>query len=279
MMRTETSRFDGRGGRLFWRAWLPDGEAHGVVTLVHGVGEHTGRYEHVGQRLAGSGFAVYGEDHIGHGQSDGHRANIESMDAAADNVAAMMALAAERHPDVPRFVLGHSMGALITLHLATRAPLAVAGIVVSAPPLVIDAGGPVLRLVAPLLSRYTPDLGALAVDSPAVSRDPEVVRAYDADPLVHHGKLPARTAVEILNTARTVAHRLDRLTVPTLVLQGTSDRLANPAGATLIEQSAAAADLTVIRYPGLFHEVFNEPEQDTVLTDVVTWLEGHRHAQ
>lgn len=275
MTRTETGEFEGRGGTVFWRAWLPDEQARGVVVLVHGVAEHSGRYEHVGKWLADNGFAVYAPDHIGHGRSAGAKANIDSVDGAADNVATLLRTASAAHPDVPKFLVAHSMGSLITLYLATRAPLDVAGIAVSAPPLVISAGNPLQRLLAPVLSRLTPGLGVLQLDSSAISRDPEVVRAYDEDPLVFRGKLPARTGAEILRATEIVSHRLDRLTVPTLVLHGTADALAAPDSADLIEQHAATPDLTVHRYPGLYHEVFNEPEQETVLTDLTTWLHQH----
>ncbi|NKY44369.1 alpha/beta hydrolase [Nocardia cerradoensis] len=274
----DTGEFDARGGQVFWRAWLPD-RARAVVVLVHGVAEHSGRYDHVGKRLADSGFAVYAFDHIGHGRSGGGRSNIESIDAAADNVNTMLDIASAKHPDLPRFVLAHSMGSLITLYLATRAPLDVAGIAVSAPPVVIEAGNPVQRLLAPALSRWAPNFGVLQLDSAQISRDPEVVRAYDQDPLVYRGKLPARTATEILRGADFVLGHLDALRVPTLVLHGGADALAAPVGADRIEAGATATDLTVLRYPGLYHEIFNEPEREKVLGDLVHWLEEHTGAQ
>ncbi|WP_338773598.1 lysophospholipase [Nocardia vulneris] len=274
-IRTETGQFDGTGSGIAWRAWLPETQARGVIVLVHGVAEHSGRYAHVGRRFAGAGFAVYALDHIGHGKSAGSKANIGSMDGAADNVAAMLNIASREYPDVPRFLVGHSMGSLIVLHLATRAPVDVAGIVLSAPPLVIPLGNPLQRLVAPLLTRLTPNLGVLKLDSSQISRDPAVVRAYDDDPLVYRGSLPARTAVEILDTTTLVKQRLGRLTVPLLVLHGTGDAIAAPAGTDLIERGAGSKDLTAIRYDGLYHEIFNEPEQDEVLGNVVDWLEAH----
>lgn len=272
---TESGRFDGTGSEIAWRAWLPEVRARGVIVLVHGVAEHSGRYAHVGKRLAGAGFAVYALDHIGHGKSAGGKANIGSMDGAADNVAAMLNIASREHPQVPRFLIGHSMGSLIVLHLATRATVDVAGIVLSAPPLDIPLGNPVQRLLAPLLTRITPNLGVLKLDSSQISRDPEVVRAYDNDPLVYRGSLPARTAVEILDTTALVKQRLDRLTVPLLVLHGTGDAIAAPSSTDLIERNAGSKDLTAIRYEGLYHEIFNEPEQDEVLANVVDWLEAH----
>ncbi|MEU7632712.1 lysophospholipase [Nocardia sp. NPDC049220] len=271
---TETGEFDGTG-RVAWRAWLPDSSAQGVVVLVHGIAEHSGRYDHVGQRLAAAGFAVYALDHIGHGKSGGSKANIGSMADAADNVAAMLEIASREHPDGPRFLLGHSMGSLIVLYLATRAPIDVAGIVLSAPPLDIPVGNPVQRLLAPVLSRLTPNLGVLKLDSTMISRDPAVIAAYDNDPLVYRGMLPARTGAEMLEATTTVKGRLAQLTAPLLVLHGTADTIAAPSSSDLIERGARSKDLTVIRYEGLYHEVFNEPEQDKVLGDVVGWLTEH----
>ncbi|WP_194819295.1 alpha/beta hydrolase [Nocardia sp. XZ_19_385] len=275
MTRTEDGSFEGVGSRIAWRAWLPDGETRAVVVLVHGIAEHSGRYVHVGTRLADAGFAVYALDHVGHGKSEGGKANIGSMSGSADNVEGMLELASREQPGVPRFLLGHSMGSLIVLYLATRAPLKVDGIVVSAPPLDIPVGNPLQKLVAPVLSRLTPNLGVLTLDSSMISRDPAVVAAYDADPLVYRGKLPARTATEILQATDIVKARLDKLTVPMLVLHGTADALAAPSSSDLIERGAATKDLTVLRYDGLYHEVFNEPEQDKVLGDVVEWLQAH----
>ncbi|MEV6280449.1 lysophospholipase [Nocardia sp. NPDC051832] len=273
--RSAEGSFEGVGSRIAWRAWLPDGETRAAVVLVHGVAEHSGRYGHVGARLADAGFAVYALDHVGHGKSEGGKANIGSMAGSADNVEGMLEVAGREQPGVPRFLLGHSMGSLIVLYLATRAPLKVDGIVISAPPLDIPVGNPVQKLLAPVLSRLTPNLGVLELDSSMISRDPAVVATYDADPLVYRGKLPARTATEILQASETVKARLDKLTVPTLVLHGTADALAAPSSSDLIERGAASKDLTVLRYDGLYHEVFNEPEQDKVIGDVVEWLQAH----
>ncbi|GEM31777.1 monoacylglycerol lipase [Nocardia neocaledoniensis NBRC 108232] len=274
-MTTDTGEFVSAEGRIAWRAWLPESAPKALVVLVHGVAEHSGRYEHVGDDLAAAGFAVYALDHLGHGRSDGAAANIVSLDAAADNVATMLAFAGTAHRGVPCFLLGHSMGSLVVLHLVTRGPVEVAGAVLSAPPLDIAVGNPLQRLAAPLLTRFAPNLGVLTLDSSAISRDPEVVRAYDDDPLVYRGRLPARTAVEILQHTDLVKKRLATLTAPLLVLHGTADSIAAPTSADLLERGTGSSDVTVIRYPGLYHEVFNEPERDQVLGDLVDWLSGH----
>ncbi|MEU1986183.1 lysophospholipase [Nocardia sp. NPDC019395] len=273
---TQRGEFEHAGTKLARMSWVPAVPVSAVIVLVHGVAEHAGRYEYVGHTLAAAGFTVHALDHVGHGRSGriGARANLGSIDNAADNVEALLDLARTEHPGVPAFVIGHSMGALITLYLATRAPLDVAGVVVSAPPLIIDAGNPAQRLLAPVLTRLAPNLGVLQLDSSQISRDPAVVTAYDDDPLVFRGKLPARTATEILTAAGQVLDRLPRLRVPTLVLHGTADAIAAPASTDRIEQRAGTTDLTVRRYEGLYHEVFNEPERDEVLADVIAWLEA-----
>ncbi|OQS16983.1 lysophospholipase [Nocardia donostiensis] len=260
---------------MTWRAWLPQDAVRGVIVLVHGVAEHAGRYEHVGKRFSDAGYAVYALDHTGHGASAGARANIGSMDSAADNVAQLLEVAGQEFPEVPRFLTGHSMGALVVLYLVTRTPVDVAGVVVSAPPLDIPVGNPVQRLLAPVLTRLAPNLGVLKLDSSDISRDPDVVAAYDNDPLVFRGKLPARTATEILNASIAVKGRLDKLTVPTLAMHGTADTIAAPSSTDLIEKGAGTEGLTVRRYEGLYHEIFNEPEKDQVLGDVVDWLNAH----
>ncbi|WP_446223366.1 alpha/beta hydrolase [Nocardia sp. IBHARD005] len=274
-MTTDTGEFAGHGGKIAWRAWQPETALRAVVVLVHGVAEHSGRYEHVGAALADAGFAVYALDHLGHGRSEGPAANIGSMQGAADNVATLLDLAGVAHPGVPRFLLGHSMGSLVVLHLATRGPVDVAGVIVSAPPLDIPLGNPIQRLAAPVLTRFAPNLGVLTLDSSTISRDPEVVRAYDDDPLVFRGKLPARSAVEILQHTALVKRRLGALTAPLLVLHGTADTIASPSSADLLERDAGSTDVTVLRYQGLYHEVFNEPERARVLDDVTDWLSTH----
>ncbi|MRH92054.1 alpha/beta fold hydrolase [Nocardia sp. SYP-A9097] len=275
MTRNETGEFQGSAGRVFWQAWLPDGEPRAVAVIVHGYAEHSGRYAHVAARLNDAGIAAYALDHIGHGRSDGGNANVVSLDSAADNVQSLLNIAVQEHPGLPRFVIGHSMGGLTVAYLATRAPLDVTGVVLSGPAIVVDAGNAVQRLFAPLVSRLAPNLPVVKLDSNLVSRDAEVVRAYDTDPMVWHGGVPARTATEMLRAGTFVLAHLNQLTVPLLVQHGAADGLASPEGADLLERDAASKDKTVIRYDGLFHEIYNEPEQDKVISDLVTWLQAH----
>lgn len=265
----------GAGRTAYWQAWLPMDPARAVVVLVHGFGEHSGRYRAVGRRLADAGFAAYAADHRGHGQTSGRRANIERMSLVVDDLSSFVDFAVARGPGLPVFLIGHSMGGLIALQYATEAGTAeIDGLVVSGPAVEVTVGSALLKRIAGVLSAVVPDLGVadLKADD-KISRDPEVVRAYQQDPLVHHGKVPARTGAEILVTAEALPDRLTRLRLPLLLLHGSEDRLCAPEGSAMVHERVASADKTLRRYQGLYHEVFNEPEKDEVLTDVVTWIE------
>jgi alpha-beta hydrolase superfamily lysophospholipase len=260
------------GGSAYWQAWLPEGDARAVVVIVHGLGEHSGRYHHVGRRLAGAGFAAYAADHRGHGRSGGRRANIGRMAVVVGDLAGFVRFAAERCPGVRVFMLGHSPGGLIALQYATGDVPELAGLVLTGPLVQVESGSPVLERMAGVLSALAPNLGVLMVPPDAVSRDPAVVAAYRADPLVHHGKVPARTGAEILATTRALPARLPRLRIPLLLIHGTCDRLAPAAGSQLVHDGVASPDRTLRLCDGLWHEVMNEPERDEILDEIVGWI-------
>jgi alpha-beta hydrolase superfamily lysophospholipase len=269
------------GRFAYWQAWLPQDPARAIVVIVHGIHEHSARYAHVGTRLAATGFAVYAADHRGHGRSDGRRANIERMALIVDDLSSFVRFAAERHPDLPVFMVGHSLGGLIALHWATEPHatergILLDGLVVSGPAVEVMVGSALQRRLARVLSAVVPNLGVTAVDAEGkISRDPEVVRAYRADPLVYRGKVKARTGAETLAAMEGLPARLPRLSVPLLLLHGTDDRICALSGSTMVHDRASSPDKTLRRYQGLYHEVFNEPEREAILTDLVSWLNHH----
>ena len=259
-----------------WQGWTVDAPV-GVVVIVHGLHEHGGRYAAVAARLARAGYASYAVDHPGHGRSPGTRGNIGSMAGTVDGVAALVRLAAQRHPGLPLFVYGHSLGGLIALQYLTGTPDAgIRGAVISAPALDTSAASGVQRRVAPLLSRLLPDLGVLSLDAETISRDPAVVADYKTDPLNYTGKVRARTGSEMMLTVAAMPQRLRSLTMPLFVLHGGADRLVPTAASEMVPAHAGSPDLTRTVYPGLFHEPHNEPEKEQVLDDVVEWLDAHR---
>jgi acylglycerol lipase len=266
-------------------AWLPGDPARAIVVIVHGIHEHSARYAHVGTRLATAGFAVYAADHRGHGRSDGRRANIERMALIVDDLSSFVRFAVARHAGLPVFMVGHSLGGLIALHWATEPwatepwaaepDTSLDGLVVSGPAVEVTVGSALQRRLAGVLSALVPDLRVAAIDADQISRDPEVVRAYREDPLVDHGRVRARTGAEILATMESLPARLPRLSVPLLLLHGTDDRICALTSSIMVHDRVSSPDKTLRRYQGLYHEVFNEPERDQILTDLVTWLEQH----
>jgi alpha-beta hydrolase superfamily lysophospholipase len=264
---------DGVGGlRLYRQAWLPDADARAIVVLVHGVSEHSGRYHHVAARLVADGYAVHALDHRGHGRSQGPRALIDRMDNAVADVHALVQATAPAHPDIPVVMLGHSMGGLLAVCFALKHQEQLSELILSAPLAALEAASPATRLAARVLSVLTPRLGIVSIDSALISRDLEVVRTYDADPLVFHGKLPARTVFELEHAVRSLPPAVHAITLPTLIMYGSADRLCPPAGSLGLRDCIGAQDKTLNDYDGLYHEIFNEPEQERVLEDVCAWL-------
>jgi acylglycerol lipase len=265
----------GVGGlQLFRRWWRTDGDPPtAVVVLVHGAGEHSGRYEHVAERLVADGYAVHALDHRGHGRSQGPRALIDRVDHAVTDLDALVSAAVQHESaaSIPILMVGHSMGAMLALRYAIDHQHRLDGLAVSGALASIEAPA-ALRIVGHAISIVAPTLGLITIDASLISRDPAVVEAYRSDPLVHHGKLPARTAAEIADTVATFPGRVQEITIPVLIMYGTEDRLCSPAGSDMLGERIGSADKRVVPYEGLYHEIFNEPEREAVLSDLSGWL-------
>ena len=264
------------GARLHCKAWLPGGRPKAIVLLVHGYAEHLGRYEHVAARLNRSGYGVYAVDHWGHGRSDGVPGFVPAFSVYVDGVEALLAQVKTLQPAAPRILLGHSMGGLIAATTLLRGQHEFVGAVLSGPAIKAAQEPPALTIaIAKLLSRIVPQLGVLQLDGSLVSRDPQVVAAYRADPLVYRGKVGARLGAELFAAMNEVQANAARITLPILLLHGAQDGLAAPAGSEFLHQHVGSTDKTLNLYPGLYHEIFNEPEQQLVLGDMVAWIDGH----
>jgi alpha-beta hydrolase superfamily lysophospholipase len=265
-----------RARKLAWQSWSPAGDQppKGVITIAHGYGEHVGRYEHVAARLTAAGFLVYGLDHQGHGRSEGRRGRVSLAAAVTDLDQLIVTIAEGRNPGLPQFLVGHSMGGAIALRYAIKLQNRLDGLVLSAPLAAVD-GGKALHTFGRALGRALPGTPVSKVDPRLVSRDPEVVRAYIADPLNYHGPVPAAVARDFIIHVDSLAHDVAAITLPTLLMWGTADRLCPPSGDELVAANIGSKDLTVKRYEGLFHEIMNEPERELVLDDVVGWLDTH----
>jgi alpha-beta hydrolase superfamily lysophospholipase len=244
-----------------------------VVALAHGGLEHGGRYAHVAARFADAGLVTYAIDFRGHGRSAGRRGQIGRMSLLVDDLGRSVSLCGRQHPNTPIFVVAHSLGAMVALEYVTsRRPCDLAGLVLSGTGIDVSAIPKSQAAIAKALSAVAPNLGLVRLDSGLVSRDPAVAQGYDRDPLVYRGRAPVRTAAELVSSAERVARRLESVRLPLLVLHGEADVVASPDGARMVYERTCSADKTLTIYPGLYHEIFNEPEKDVVIGDVVTWL-------
>jgi len=263
------------GLELFRRSWLPADDPRAVVMLLHGLGEHSGRYQRVATALNEAGYAVEALDHRGHGRSDGERVHVASYDELMDDLEVFRALVEERHPGRPLVVLGHSMGGHLALGHALRHQDGLSGLALSAP--AVRAGEDISaaqRRMFGLVARFAPRTRLRALDATSISRDPEVVAAYRGDPLVFTGKVTAGLGWALLQEMATFPERYGELRLPILLQHGTADLLADVEGSREIEARAVHADVTAHYYEGLYHEVYNEPEHDRVIADLTTWLDA-----
>ena len=247
----------GAGARLHVTRW-PVAMPRAIVLIAHGLFEHAGRYAHVAARLNGAGYGVVAIDHLGHGRSDGTRGFVPAFSVYRDGMDALLAEVQAEWPRVPLLLLGHSMGGLIAVHHLLERQAAYAAAAVSGPAILPAAPPSALTIwISRLLARVAPRLGVVALDGDGVSRDPAVVAAYKSDPMA---------------AAREGAAQL---ALPLLVQHGDADRMAAPAGGQYLFDHAGSADKRLLRYPGLFHEIYNEPEQAQVLSDLVAWFDAH----
>ncbi|MFM9448623.1 alpha/beta fold hydrolase [Streptomyces acidiscabies] len=253
-------------GRIAVHEWAAPRPRY-VALLVHGYGEHLGRYEEVAGVLRGHGAAVLGPDHAGHGLSDGERVLVGDFEDVVTDAEAVVSVARGTWPGVPLVVVGHSMGGLIAARLAQRLGGQLAALVLSGP--VIGDWALPGRLLA-----YD-EIPDVPISPAALSRDPAVGAAYTADPLVWHGAMKRATLEAFSATLGTVASGGDLGRVPVLWLHGEDDRLVPLAGSRPgVERLAKGGSLTSYVYPGARHEVFAETNREEVFGDLTRFLDS-----
>lgn len=260
------------GTRLHARAWQPVGPARGTVLLVHGLGEHAGRYEHVAQRLVARGYAVVGYDHRGHGSSEGERGALQQpLDLICDLAAVVDELRARRVG--PLALLGHSMGGLVAARFVARNVRPVDALVLSSPALDpgLSAFNHALLAVSHLLAPGAQVPNGLDVNG--VSRDPGVVEAYRKDPLVHDRVTP-RLVRFIVDAGRYVLERAPHWSVPTLLMWAGQDKLVAPGGSARFAEAAPAGVVQAHCFAHMYHEILNEPDRDQVFGVLEPWLDA-----
>lgn len=271
MKNTEFSWQSKDGLQFFAQEWRPDGDVRAAVALIHGLGEHSGRYQHVAQYFTDHGLGVVALDHRGHGRTGGKRGH-GSYDTILDDIDHLLEETSQRFPGLPVFLYGHSLGGALVLYYTLKRRPQLKGVIATSPGLVpANASGGQITL-AKIMSVIAPGFQiANGLDVTGLSRDPEVAKAYTADPLVHN-KISARLGLDLLQTGQWIIQHAAEFPLPLLLMQGSADRLVNPIGA---RQFAAGLknNLTFKLYDGWYHELHNEVEKEVVLGDMVTWID------
>ncbi|MGC9363343.1 MAG: lysophospholipase [Fidelibacterota bacterium] len=263
-------------GELFEQAWMPNDQPRAVLLLVHGLGEHSGRYEHVAEYFTSKGIGIETIDLRGHGKSDGRRAYVDSFDDYLRDLDVFYKRAQERHYEAPLFLYGHSMGGTIAaLYIITRQP-EFKGLILSGILLKMGADiSPLLIKMAAIVGKYAPKMKTTKLDSASISRDPEIVRDYDEDPLNYREGFPARTGYESILAAQRILTQTESLTLPILIMHGSADKITNPEGSRELYEGVHSTDKTLKFYDGFYHEIHNDPEKERVFSDIFHWLELH----
>lgn len=264
------------GLNLFEQRWLPSRPPKAVIVILHGYAEHSGRYAHVADYLVTQGYVVETFDLRSHGKSEGQKTFIRSFDEFLSDVEIFLKRIQERHQGTNIFLLGHSMGGTIAMLFVINRKSALKGLILSGPTLKISKDiSPFLVRISSVIGALLPKLPTIKVDGNAISRDPDVVKKYEADPLVYRGGIPGRTGAEFNRATQLIQKQMESVTLPLLILHGTADRLSDLEGSQQLYERAQSKDKTLKLYEGWFHEILNEPGKEKVLADIVEWLEGH----
>lgn len=260
------------GVDLFEQCWRPaDATPTAVVVLVHGIKDHSSRYDELATALVRGGFAACGFDHRGHGRSAGPRFALHSFSRVMDDIDQYLSMTRERFPGAPLVLFGHSMGAAIApMYVIDRQP-AIAGVMLSATALrphvhPVEIAG--LRVAAAMF----PNAPLLSAPDGTFSPDAEVVADMGRDPLIHHGRGTARMAVELANAVRHVWAHAEEIRLPILILHGQADRATNPRGSLELHERVGSTDKTLELYPEAGHDLAHDPRRLDVQRDIVAWV-------
>lgn len=276
MVQTEGKFSDAEGRSIYYQYWTPDTVPRAVLLIVHGAGEHSARYQQLASYFTRRGYAIAALDHPGHGKSEGRYGHVNRFEDFVAALEIFQRKVAADFSGLPLILVGHSMGGLISGLYLLRHQQDFVGCVLSGPAIKTEIEPPALQmLLIRFLSLVAPTAGVLQLDATGVSRDPAVVADYVDDPLVNHGKMSARMVAELFKGMSDLQAGAKRITLPLLLLHGEADVMAAPEGSRFMYENAGSPDKTLKIYPDLYHEIFNEPEHESVFVDMLNWCDGH----
>jgi len=258
-------------------SWAPD-NPKAIVIIVHGYADHARRFSHVAEYLVQQGYTVHAADQRGHGASKAEsHGYFERFTTQADDLARVIEWAHAEPKGLPLFLLGHSVGGLLSLYYAISGQSALKGLLLSATYMATSKDVPAVQAtVVRTLNVIAPHVAIIPrVEAAALSHDQTVVNSYLTDPDVYRGKISAHVTVETVDASDHVLANLGKITLPILVMHGTADRIANPKSSQIIYVGVASTDKTLKLYDGFYHEIMNETDKARVLADIGDWLARH----
>jgi alpha-beta hydrolase superfamily lysophospholipase len=260
--------------KLYGQEWKPEGKQKAAIVMVHGLGEHSGRYEHVAEAFTQAGYSLTAFDLRGHGKSEGIRGHAPSYAAIMEDITHNVDLAKEHFPGMPVFIYGHSLGGNLTLYYCLTQNPQIKGAIVTSPGLATAAPVPPVKLaLGKMMYNLMP---AMQMDNgllrSGLSRDPEVEKKYSADPLVHP-KISARLALDLINNGKFIIDHAAEFPIPLILMQGTGDYIVNPPMTKTFANAAPLSKITFKEWDGYYHELHNEPEKAQVLKTITDWLD------
>ncbi|XP_005937918.1 monoglyceride lipase [Haplochromis burtoni] len=267
------------GLHLFCRYWEPTGQPRALVFIAHGAGEHCGPYDEMAQRLKELSLLVFAHDHVGHGQSEGDRMNIKDFQIYIRDSLQHIDLMKSRHPDLPVFIVGHSMGGAISILTACERPGDFVGVVLIAPLVQMnpESATPFKVFMAKLLNHMLPSLTMGSIESKWLSRDKRQVEAYDADELNYHGGMRVSFGMQLMAAVERMQREIPSISWPFLLLHGDADKLCDIRGSRMMYDNSLSTDKKIKIYEGGYHALHHDlPEvAESVLKELTTWITEH----
>jgi acylglycerol lipase len=275
--REETVKSVG-GLNIFVRSWQPSGAPRALVVICHGFNSHSGYYTWTGEQLAANGFAVYALDLRGRGRSDGERFYIEKISDYVHDLAAVVTLAKTRHTGLATFLLGHSAGGVTCCMYTLDHQGELSGLIAES--IAFQVPAPDVAIAALKgLSHLAPHAHVLRLKNEDFSRDPAVVRAMNDDPLIANERQPTLTVAELARADDRLEREFSLITVPVLILHGTEDKVTKPSGSQFFYETTGSADKALKLYEGHYHDLLNDVGKETVITDIIQWLDARALAR
>lgn len=275
MAKTEFQVLSDDGLTLWYQEWTPEAKPIGTIALVHGMGEHSGRYQHLAETLNQEGFVFLTFDLRGHGRSEGKRGHTPSYDALMKDIGLLIKHSRERFPMQPLFLYGHSLGGNLVLNYALRFSAPLKGVIATGPWLKLAFEPTAYKLrMAGLMNRLWPSFSqANDLDAQALTHDETIAHAYETDPLVHT-LISARLFNSVHTAGLWALEHADRFPFPLLLMHGSADRVTSCAASQTFAERVPQQQCTFQAWEGLYHELHNEPEWPEVARSITDWLKS-----